>query len=314
MYSSETLRVRTHKMTDLSGITVTPGVMPAPIRASLDQTLAGMGARLSETVRIDTTHFVCTEGRGTAWEKAVDMNVPVVVPDWVKGCEREGRIVGVRGYYLNADPRLRQVGPGAGLQRQESMSSVQSPQMRGEEPQQTVQTSQLATPRTEVTPPTPERRREDEAEDEEGRSESEHARGRSERHSAEERSASGRPSAEEDDEEHEQRSEGIQGMQDEDEDDKGMRALPIRQTSTSDDERSHDDRASDKSAESEAGDEPRHATGMAQSPRSSGETRSTTDVAGKAVRPATRHAAEEDDDDTGDITAAGEGGFDEVKL
>jgi chitin biosynthesis protein CHS5 len=33
-----------------------------------------------------------------------------VRPEWVEGCEREGRIVGVRGYYLDANPKDRQVG------------------------------------------------------------------------------------------------------------------------------------------------------------------------------------------------------------
>ena len=76
-----------------------------------DRFCVEIGAKLIDTVRIDTTHFVCTEARGQAWEKAVEMNVPVVVPDWIKGCEREGKIVGVRGYYLDADPKLRQMGP-----------------------------------------------------------------------------------------------------------------------------------------------------------------------------------------------------------
>ncbi|KAF1962994.1 hypothetical protein CC80DRAFT_588474 [Byssothecium circinans] len=136
-YSSEKLKVRTHKMTDLSGITITPGHMPSAIRESLQKSAERIGAKIVDTVRIDTTHFVCTEGRGPAWEKAVENNIPVVVPDWLKGCERDGRIVGVRGYYLNADPRLRQMGPGAQGQPL---------------PQQ-----QVTSPRTEVTPPTPDR-------------------------------------------------------------------------------------------------------------------------------------------------------------
>lgn len=138
-YSSEKLAVRTHKMTELSGITITPGHMPATLRESLQKTVERIGAKIVDTVRIDTTHFVCTEGRGQAWERAVENNIPVVVPDWVKGCEREGRIVGVRGYYLNADPRLRNVGPGVGMQQR----SPQPP------PQ--------PSPTTQVTPPTPER-------------------------------------------------------------------------------------------------------------------------------------------------------------
>ncbi|KAL8846100.1 MAG: hypothetical protein Q9221_008788 [Calogaya cf. arnoldii] len=118
VYSSEKLTVRTHKMTDLSGITVTPGMMAPPLRESLSGAIDRIGAKIAENVRIDTTHFVCMEGRGREWEKAVEMNIPVVRPEWVEGCEREGRIVGVRGYYLNADPKLRQVGQGVGLQQQ----------------------------------------------------------------------------------------------------------------------------------------------------------------------------------------------------
>jgi hypothetical protein len=140
--------IPTHKMTDLSGITITPGHMPAALRESLQRTVEKIGAKIADTVRIDTTHFVCTEGRGPAWEKAVENNIPVVVPDWVIGCEREGRIVGVRGYYLNADPRLRNVGPG---------SSQPAPQQAQQQPQQQQPRSPVMSPRTEVTPPTPER-------------------------------------------------------------------------------------------------------------------------------------------------------------
>lgn len=146
-YSSDKIKVQTHKMTDLSGITITPGHMPATLRESLQSSVERIGAKIVDTVRIDTTHFVCTEGRGPAWEKAVENNIPVVVPDWVKGCEREGRIVGVRGYYLNADPRLRQIGPGG------STPSQAPPQQQQQQQQQ----QQVTSPRTEVTPPTPER-------------------------------------------------------------------------------------------------------------------------------------------------------------
>lgn len=143
-YSSEKLKVQTHKMTDLSGITITPGQMAPALRESLQKTVERIGAKIVDTVRIDTTHFVCMEGRGPAWEKAVENNIPVVVPDWVKGCEREGRIVGVRGYYLNADPRMRQIGTGV---QQGPPPPPQQQQVR----------SPITSPRTEITPPTPER-------------------------------------------------------------------------------------------------------------------------------------------------------------
>ncbi|CAF9923323.1 MAG: Chitin synthase, class 5 [Alectoria fallacina] len=141
-YSSEKLVVKTHKMTDLSGITVTPGVLPAPLRESLGGAIERIGAKVAENVRIDTTHFVCTEGRGREWEKAGEMNIPIVRPEWVEGCEREGRIVGVRGYYLNADPRLRQVGQGVGMLQQQQQSP--RPQQRKRmENQRTVPMQQL---------------------------------------------------------------------------------------------------------------------------------------------------------------------------
>ena len=160
-YGSEKLVVKTHKMTDLSGITVTPGVLPAPLRESLSGAVERIGAKIAENVRIDTTHFVCTEGRGREWEKAGEMNIPIVRPEWVEGCEREGRIVGVRGYYLNADPRLRQVGPGVGMQQQQQPQT--RPQQRERtESQRTVpvqQQRQQATPTSsqsfnKIPPPT----------------------------------------------------------------------------------------------------------------------------------------------------------------
>jgi chitin biosynthesis protein CHS5 len=110
VFTSNTLTVKTHTMTNLTGITVTPGVLPQPLLQSLTAAVERIGAKMTETIRIDTTHFVCTEGRGSAWEKASEMNIPVVRPEWIEGCEREGKLIGVRGYYLDANPKQRVVG------------------------------------------------------------------------------------------------------------------------------------------------------------------------------------------------------------
>lgn len=171
MYSSEKLTVKTHKMTELSGITVTPGVLPPPLRESLGGAIDRIGAKIAETVRIDTTHFVCTEGRGDQWQRACDMNIPIVRPEWVEGCEREGRIVGVRGYYLDANPKLRQVGQGVGMQQQQQQQSPRPQQIQRTDSSQTIpyrpqqpqqqqqQQSQPPTPsqppRSNSPPPTP---------------------------------------------------------------------------------------------------------------------------------------------------------------
>lgn len=101
-YSSERVTVRTHKMTDLSGITITTGILPAATRENLTRAVERIGAKLVEGVRIDTTHFVTTEGRGIQWEKANENNIPVVRPEWVEACEKTGRILGVTKFYLDA--------------------------------------------------------------------------------------------------------------------------------------------------------------------------------------------------------------------
>jgi hypothetical protein len=150
-FSSEKVVVKTHKMTDLSGITITPGYLPAQLRDSLAKAVERIGAKIVDQVRLDTTHFVTTEGRGDAWEKAVEMNVPVVRPEWVEGCERGGRIVGVRQYYLDADPRQRQV-PATEIQ---TAPVVAPTEQRRETPPASTSPPERPSNNSSVRPPTP---------------------------------------------------------------------------------------------------------------------------------------------------------------
>ncbi|KAI1140735.1 hypothetical protein F5Y05DRAFT_374691 [Hypoxylon sp. FL0543] len=119
-YASKQVVVRTHKMTDLSGITITTGILPPQTREELAKAVERIGAKIVDGVRIDTTHFVTTEGRGVAWEKAVEMNIPVVRPEWVEACEKTGRILGVTKFYLDA---VRPPAPGS----DETQRTVSSP-------------------------------------------------------------------------------------------------------------------------------------------------------------------------------------------
>lgn len=125
-YTSEKVEVQTHKMTDLSGITITTGILPQSMRENLGVAVERIGAKLVDTVRIDTTHFVTTEGRGIQWEKAVEMNIPVVRPEWVDACEKSGRILGVTKFYLDAlrpGPPNEDQSPNIAQQHQYSQSS-----------------------------------------------------------------------------------------------------------------------------------------------------------------------------------------------
>lgn len=101
-FASERVVVRTHKMTDLSGITITTGILPTHVRENLLRAVERIGAKVVDGVRIDTTHFVTTEGRGVQWERANELNIPVVRPEWVDACEKNGRILGVTKFYLDA--------------------------------------------------------------------------------------------------------------------------------------------------------------------------------------------------------------------
>lgn len=145
-YNSERVTVKTHKMTDLSGITVTPGILPAQLRESLTKAVERIGAKMADTVRIDTTHFVSTEGHGSAWEKAVEMNVPVVRPEWIESCEAGGRIVGVRQYYLDADPKQRQMTLSE-ISSQSQLSAKDSPGF------DSLASESIASPNSPPTPP-----------------------------------------------------------------------------------------------------------------------------------------------------------------
>ena len=107
-YSSEPLKIRTHKLTNLTGIAVCEGILPAEQHEKLTQIVEAIGAKpVQKRCRLDTTHFISSVPEGDEWQSAKEMNVPIVAVDWIEACQREGKIIGVRGYYLDADPALR---------------------------------------------------------------------------------------------------------------------------------------------------------------------------------------------------------------
>ncbi|GMM39027.1 hypothetical protein DASC09_063660 [Saccharomycopsis crataegensis] len=111
VYHSNEIEVRTHKMTDLSGITVCLGEIDwkeeGINKEDIADILKSMNAKpLQSEVKVDTTHFVCTLAKGQQWKKAVDNNIPVVRPEWLKACDTDKRIVGVRMFYLDANGEL----------------------------------------------------------------------------------------------------------------------------------------------------------------------------------------------------------------
>lgn len=109
-YSSNTIHVKTHAMSDTSGISVCFGNVQDPVL--LEQAkiaLTEMKAKWSDRIQIDTTHFVCTTpaptptgatvagnantGAGVEYQKALQLSIPVVQPQWVLACLQEKKWV-----------------------------------------------------------------------------------------------------------------------------------------------------------------------------------------------------------------------------
>ena len=106
-FLSNEIEVTTHKMTDLSGITVCLGDLTPNDqfnKEDIEETLKNIGAKypVQLQVKVDTTHFLCTREnkQNPEYVKANDMNIPIIRPEWLKACERERRIVGVRDFYV----------------------------------------------------------------------------------------------------------------------------------------------------------------------------------------------------------------------
>lgn len=110
-FTSNVIRTQTHSMTDTRGISVCFGHIDDPrLETEAKAVLEGMGARWSEKILIDTTHFVCTSPRGpnagvaaggvpirdvrsAMYVKATQLSTPVVLPHWVFACAEQKRCV-----------------------------------------------------------------------------------------------------------------------------------------------------------------------------------------------------------------------------
>lgn len=139
VFPSNPIRVRTHTMTDTSGISVCFGNVQDNVlleRAKI--ALGEMHAKWSDKIQIDTTHFVCTTpaatpsgaqasgnqsgAPGVEYQRALQLSIPVVQPQWILACHAERRMVPISGYYLGATPNTPMNAPP--FTRPQSMSQV----------------------------------------------------------------------------------------------------------------------------------------------------------------------------------------------
>ncbi|EIN11014.1 hypothetical protein PUNSTDRAFT_85507 [Punctularia strigosozonata HHB-11173 SS5] len=120
-YPSNIVRVRTHTMTDTSGISVCFGnVQDSVLLENAKLALREMRAKWSDKIQIDTTHFVCTTpaatpsgsqasgsmsgAPGVEYQRALQLSIPVVQPQWILACHADRRMVPIAQYYLGVTP------------------------------------------------------------------------------------------------------------------------------------------------------------------------------------------------------------------
>jgi len=118
-FPSNLVRVKTHTTTNTSGIRVCFGTIQDPeILKSAEVALEEMGAGCSNKIQIDTTHFVCTtpattptaaqasggtvgvSGPGVEYQRALQLSIPIVQPQWILACLAEKRMVPIQQFYL----------------------------------------------------------------------------------------------------------------------------------------------------------------------------------------------------------------------
>ncbi|KAJ7216180.1 hypothetical protein B0H12DRAFT_1154283 [Mycena haematopus] len=136
IYPSNLIRVRTHTMSDTSGISVCFGnVQDSVMLENAKMALRDMKAKWSDKIQIDTTHFVCTTpaaatssssgtspiAPGVEYQRALQLSIPVVQPHWIFACHTERKLVSIAAYNLGATP------PTHAVARAQSMSQASIP-------------------------------------------------------------------------------------------------------------------------------------------------------------------------------------------
>ncbi|KAJ3149642.1 Chitin synthase, class 5 [Geranomyces variabilis] len=99
---SNRLRVKTHAMDNLTGINVSFGAFATPNESeALVDLVKRMGANYTDELTTDNTHLVCAQPKGPKYEKAVEWNIPVVSPDFLKACLAQGKIQPATAFYVS---------------------------------------------------------------------------------------------------------------------------------------------------------------------------------------------------------------------
>jgi hypothetical protein len=96
--------IRTHNIDNLTGLNPTFGLFNNPADAAeLTEIISRIGASYTEDLSTDNTHLVCTLPRGPKFERAQELNIPIVSPEFFKACEANGKIMPSHLFYMQAE-------------------------------------------------------------------------------------------------------------------------------------------------------------------------------------------------------------------
>ncbi|KAI9098086.1 BRCT domain-containing protein [Phlyctochytrium arcticum] len=105
---SNRIMVKTHTMDNLTGINVTFGTLDNPDDIdSLLELVTEMGAKHTDDLTVENTHLVCTVPRGPKYEKAVEWNIPIVSPEFLRACIQQGKIQPATAFYVSNPTPVR---------------------------------------------------------------------------------------------------------------------------------------------------------------------------------------------------------------
>ena len=97
-FESNHIAVKTLPLTDLTGLNICFGPLSGSSveREALEELVVKrLGAKCGDELSMETTHVVCSFARGPKYEKAVEWNVPVVSPEFLRACEQSGKMVNI---------------------------------------------------------------------------------------------------------------------------------------------------------------------------------------------------------------------------
>jgi hypothetical protein len=100
-FPSNKLQVETHSMENLTGLYPCFGAFSND--ADIDmmiELVQRIGASYSEDLTAENTHLVCTLPKGPKYDKAVELNIPCVTPEFLKSCELLGKVQPAHSFYI----------------------------------------------------------------------------------------------------------------------------------------------------------------------------------------------------------------------